>query len=75
MKAKDRIKEEIGFDKLLMTIASAMLSSFVGWLFNNRNQNISIEMIFIFLISLIFLSSIIFLFINITNKIKDLDHE
>lgn len=36
MKTKDRLKEEIGFDKLIMTIAAAMFSSLAGWLFTNR---------------------------------------
>jgi hypothetical protein len=75
MKTKDRIKEEIGFDKLLLTIAAAMFSSLIGWLFNYRNQNLSITMIFVFLIAAAFLALIIFFFININTKIRELDYE
>mgnify|MGYP006100842139 CR=1 FL=1 len=70
---KDRLKEEIGFDKLLMTIASAMLSSFVGWIFNNVEIGLSLTMILMFLLTLVFLGVILFLFNNINYKIRELD--
>lgn len=37
-KTRDRIKEEIGLHKLLMTITSVIASSLTGWLFNNAKQ-------------------------------------
>jgi len=75
MKTKDRLKEEIGFDKLLMTIAAAMFSSLIGWLFNYRDQDLSITMALIFTIAVAFLAIIIFLFFNINVKIRELDYE
>lgn len=35
MKSKDRIKEEIGFDKLLLTIFIATISSISSWTLSN----------------------------------------
>jgi hypothetical protein len=35
---KDRLKEEIGLFKLLMTITSAIDGSLTSWLFNNSDS-------------------------------------
>jgi len=75
MKTKDRLKEEIGFDKLLMTIASAMCSSLVSWLFNNREQDLSIIIFVIFLIAVFFFLGTAYSFFNIINKIRKLDYD
>jgi cell shape-determining protein MreD len=74
MKTKDRIKEEIGLHKLLMTIASAMFSSLASWLFNNSDRDLSITVILLFLLTTILLVLIIFFFIKINVKIGELDH-
>ncbi len=73
MKTKDRLKEEIGFDKLIMTIASAMVSSLASWLFNNQEQALSIISFSIFLLTIFFLVVIILIFLRINTKIKNLD--
>lgn len=72
MKTKDRLKEEIGFDKLLMTIASAMFSSLAGWLFGNQEKGLSIILFSVSLL-IVFLAVIIYTFLSINTKIKNLD--
>lgn len=73
MKNHDRIKEEIGFEKLLMTIAFAAFSSIVGWLFKNYSH-LSLVTLTLFSIASILLIVIIFLFVNVNTKIKELDY-
>jgi hypothetical protein len=74
MKSKDRIKEEIGLYKLLMTIFSAIASSTLGWLFSNIGD-MSIFYLLIGIITAIFsLISIFILFFKINTKIEDLDY-
>ncbi|MDX2082987.1 MAG: hypothetical protein SFV53_03260 [Rickettsiales bacterium] len=75
MKTKDRIKEEIGFEKLLMTIISAITSSLVSWLFNNIDAILSARFIIVFVTALIFLTSIIYFLLKTTKKIEELDYE
>lgn len=71
---KDRLKEEIGLFKLLMTISAAILTSIVSWFWNNY-QNISITIMAIIALSLlVFLSITLFLFNKIDHKIKELDY-
>jgi hypothetical protein len=36
MKAKDRLKEEIGLEKLLLTLLVAILSSLSSWTWSNK---------------------------------------
>ncbi len=74
MKTKDRIKEEIGLYKLLMTIFSAIDSSIVGWLFNNINDSSIITLIIGFLIVIILTIAIMIFFTEINAKIEDLDY-
>jgi hypothetical protein len=75
MKTRDRLKEEIGLYKLLMTILSAMLSSAVSWLLSNLdNIELKGRIILLFGIFIFFISTIFFL-IEIVNKIQELDHE
>jgi hypothetical protein len=38
MKTKDRIKEEIGFEKLLLTLLVAIASSLSSWTWGNINS-------------------------------------
>lgn len=71
MKTKDLIKEEIGFYKLLMTIASAIASSTAGWLFNNIDELLSIKFIIVFGVMLIFLTSTASFLFKATKKIKE----
>ncbi len=75
MKTKDKIKEEIGFYKLLMTITSAIASSLVGWLFNNLGVVLSAKIIFVFTGMMIFLFITIFFLIAIKTKIEELSYE
>ena len=69
---KDRLKEEIGLYKLLMTILSLLFTSIVSWMWND---NIVLEIKILFYLGAI-LSLIlnIFLFFKIDSKIKELDH-
>ena len=75
MKTKDRLKEEIGFYKLLMTIVFAMSSSIVNWLFNNGYDAHVITKIMLFVSVLFFITVIFFFLFEIKSKIKELDHE
>jgi hypothetical protein len=73
MKTKDRLKEEIGLYKLLMTIASAMFSSLVSWLWSNAaNLNLTSELAMCFVLVLFF-AVILFLFFETNSKIQELD--
>jgi len=72
---KDRLKEEISLYKLLMTIASAIATSVVGWLFKNIDKVLSLTG-GLALVSLIFaLFVTIFFLTKINTKIKELDYE
>ncbi len=75
MKTKDRLKEEIGFEKLLMTILSAIASPLFAWLFNQYNQISLAAAIMVTLFALSLVSIITFLFANINTKIKELDYD
>jgi len=72
MKTKDRLKEEIGFDKLIMTIVSAIFTSLVGWLFQ-QNLGLSIILISAYLFITCLFVMIIVIFLNINTKIAKLD--
>ena len=73
MRTKDRIKEEIGLDKLLMTILSAMASSMIGWLF--YNLALSPKAIAVLSVVFVFLTFTIFILFQIKIKIKELDND
>lgn len=75
MKTKDRIKEEIGFYKLLMTIMFAIFSSVAGWLFNNAHTINFITEFLLFLISINSFAAMLFFVFEINTKLKELDHE
>jgi cation transporter-like permease len=75
MKNKDRIKEEIGFEKLLMTITSAISISLIGWLFQNVGNSGLITTILVAGGILFSLTATVFFFLSIDIKIKELDHE
>ena len=71
---KDRLKEEIGLFKLIMTIAAAIFTSMVSWFWNNY-QAASASDVAIIIFSMIIFSAITFLlFIKIKLKIKELDN-
>ncbi len=73
MKTKDRLKEEIELYKLLMTIASAMLSSLVSWVWSSApNLNFGSK-IGVYFISGSFFAVILFLFFETISKIQELD--
>jgi uncharacterized membrane protein YphA (DoxX/SURF4 family) len=73
MKIKDRIKEEIGLEKLLMTLLVAVISSLSSWAYNNEESLLK-EIVY-FLYSLSFILGIIaaISFTKIKLKIKELD--
>jgi hypothetical protein len=73
MKTKDRLKEEIGLDKLLMTILSAIASSIFGWLFSKAE--LSLTTISIFLVAVSFFAATVFFLVQIKIKIKELDYD
>ncbi len=73
MKTKDRIKEEIGFDKLLLTLMIATISSVLSWVWNS-NAILSSVIIITVSVFLLFLSIIsIITFFKIKFKIVELD--
>ena len=73
MKTKDRIKEEIGLEKLLLIIAVAILSSFASWTWSNREIfPMTLLVTFYFLCAFFGLISLIS-FVKIKLKIKELD--
>ena len=69
---KDKLKEEIGFNKLLMTISSAISVSLIGWLFNNFDGHISLRFLIVFFTLTISLYFTNFFIINTKNKIEEL---
>lgn len=75
MKTKDRIKEEIGFYKLLVVITSAITFSSVSWLFNNVSIILSTKFFIVFIAMLTFLVPTIYFLFIITKKIEELSYE
>ena len=71
--SKDRLKEEIGLFKLLMTVALAMFTSIISCLWGN-DQTTVLRIIILFSILFILLFVVIFLFSRIDSKIKELDN-
>lgn len=74
MKTKDRVKEEIGLYRLFMTVALAVLSSLVGWSWNNIVSAGLLSKIIIFLTAFLLSFSVLILFFNIDSKIQELDN-
>ncbi len=75
MKTKDRIKEEIGLYKLLLTLDFAMATSLASWLWSNFVQfNIVVK---IAILSTLFVLIIFggYLLMLTWSKIKELDYE
>ena len=72
MTSKDKLKEEIGLNKLLMTISSAIAISLIGWLFKNFNEQYSLRFFIVFITLTIFLSLTRYYLKNINAKIKEL---
>ena len=71
---KDRLKEEIGWFKLLVTIASAIFTSIASWFWNNY-QTASVPIAVIVVGALVIFATItFFLFSKIYQKIKELDY-
>ncbi|OFW94374.1 MAG: hypothetical protein A2887_04775 [Alphaproteobacteria bacterium RIFCSPLOWO2_01_FULL_40_26] len=74
MKTKDRLKEEISFYKLIMTISSAIFSSLVGWLFNNITTEISMVRLIMVIVTMVVSFIITSLsLVKIRTEIKELD--
>ncbi|NBV06410.1 MAG: hypothetical protein EBS06_04125 [Proteobacteria bacterium] len=74
MKTKDRIKEEIGLEKLLLTLLVAIISSISSWTWSNKVTLSFAVVIFLYVLCVI-LSTIAFaFFLKVKLKIKELDN-
>ncbi len=71
MKTKDRIKEEIGLNKLLITIFSAIEMSLFTWVWNN--EKVITEKILPYCVVYSLLIMIIMIYFLTYSKIKELD--
>lgn len=67
---KERLKEEIGLLKLLVTISSAVAISLTSWVFNNFDEFISLRFSIVFITMIGSIFSGIFLFKETKNKIS-----
>lgn len=74
MKTRDRIKEEIGLYKLLMTITSAILISLTSWLFQGTGNSGLVTTILAVTGAIFSLAATVFFFLSIDIKIKELDY-
>jgi len=70
---KDRLKEEIGLFKLLMTIALAILTSIISWFWNNYITTPNITKYLSSFLIIVFGGIVLYLFFKINKKIKELD--
>lgn len=73
MKTKDRIKEEIGFEKLLLTLLIAIISSLSSWTWNNEKVLLGIIATALYSLCFIFAIAAFLSFLKIKLKIKELD--
>ena len=73
--SKDRLKEEIGLYKLLMTITSAISSSLIGWIYNNIAEIFLIEVVIISVTILSLLAATFFFLYKINTKIGELRYD
>lgn len=73
MKSNDRVKEEIGFYKLLLTIIFATFTSLVSWFWSNADSYKTLSLLVVTLIIFCVISGIYF-YIKIDSKIKELTH-
>ncbi len=75
MKTKDRIKEEIGLYKLLLTLDFAMATSLASWLWSNFVQfNIVVKIAILFTLFVLIIFGGYLLMLT-WSKIKELDYE
>ncbi len=74
MKTRDRIKEEIGLEKLIMTLLVAVISSFLSWTWSNREILPEEIMFFLYFLSFICATAAGMSFFKIKLKIKELDN-
>ncbi len=72
MKTKDRIKEEIGLNKLLITMFSAVDFSLISWVWNNNSFS-NIEKIFYYFLIFALIIFPIILYVKTDSKIRELD--
>lgn len=73
MKTKDRLKEEIGFYKLLIGIVSAVSSSLISLVFSGDYNLIKNILLLTISISLVLVAA--FFIIKIYTNIEELDYE
>ncbi len=73
MKTKDRIKEEIGLDKLLLTIFVAAISSILSWTWGNKETLSKITIISVCLFISVLTIMALVTFFKVKFKILELD--
>ncbi len=73
MKTKDRLKEEIGFEKLLLTLLVAVISSFSSWTWSNQVVLLSAEVNMLYSLCVILAIMAFIIFVKIKLKIRELD--
>lgn len=73
MITKDRIKEEIGLNKLAITIFSAVEFSLISWIWKN-NFIFDKENIVVYIVATSLLLILILICFNTTKKVKELDN-
>ena len=73
MKTRDRIKEEIGLEKLLLTLLVAIVSSFTSWTWSNQKVLSEIIVNSLYFLSIILIIIAFMLFVKIKLKIRELD--
>jgi len=73
MKTKDRIKEEIGFEKLLLTLLVAIASSLSSWTWGNINSLPMVLLVTLYFLCIVCAVFASMSFVKIKLKIKELD--
>lgn len=73
MKTKDRLKEEISFEKLLLTLLVAIISSISSWTWSNKIALPIAVVVVLYFLCAIFSASAFVIFTKIKLKIKELD--
>lgn len=74
-KTRDRLKEEIGLEKLIMTILVATITSLLNWTWNHK-EFLSEEIVYFLYLLTFYLTIAAFIsFTKIKFKIKELDYE
>lgn len=73
MKTKDRLKEEIGFETLLLTLLVAVVSSLSSWTWSNEKVLLGIITSVLYSLCATFTVIAFVLFFKIKLKIREID--